>query len=267
MVAKYSPLTENFSVMSEFDWGSVSEQYAHFRPPPPSSFFKKLKALDVGIPGQNILDIGTGVGHLARIFAKKKCSITGVDISSNQIDYAKKLALQEQLSIDFKNIAAEEIEFPKNYFDVAIAMQSWAYFKADLLCQKLKLVLKPAGLLMIGNFDHLPQQDVIAKETENLMLQYNNKWRGANFDGYVPALPKEFADRFILKAMFFYDELIPFARTSWVGRIIASQAIGLSLSKEAIAEFKKDMIKMLCKQSKNRFAVLHRLSAHILQFK
>lgn len=265
---KYSPLEMHFSdKIDTFHWGLVSDQYANFRPAPPQSFLDKLESFDVGKCGQYVLDLGTGVGHLARKLAKKGCIVTGIDISNEQISYAKKLALQEHLYINLNNIAVEEMQYPENYFDVAIAMQSWAYFNTDLLYPKLQKTLKPGSLITIGNFDHLPRLDIIARETEKLMLQYNPEWCGADFDGYVPPFPSSLEKDFILKAMFFYDEPIPFTRESWLGRIIASQAIGVSLTNEWITEFSKDMRIMLGKKADNKFTVMHRLSAHVMQFK
>jgi 2-polyprenyl-3-methyl-5-hydroxy-6-metoxy-1,4-benzoquinol methylase len=252
---------------NKFNWGATSEYYALFRPAPPPSFFEKLKVLGIGTPNQRILDLGTGVGHLAIPLAEQNCEVVGVDISNEQIETAKRLVSQKKLFVRFETIAAEEIQFPKHYFDAVTAMQSWLYFKKNLLYPKLQHVLKPNGNILIGNFDHLPEQDIVAYETEQLMAKYHPNFQGLNFDGYIPPLPRSLEKDFRLKGMFYYDELIPFTHESWRGRIIASKPIGVSLPKEKIMEFDRELQALLNNLVENKFAVLHRLSAHILVFK
>lgn len=68
------------------DWGNTTEDYAKYRPGPPSTFYEKLKALDVGHASQAILDLGTGTGVLAREFAARGVKrVCGTDISEVQI--------------------------------------------------------------------------------------------------------------------------------------------------------------------------------------
>lgn len=44
-----------------FDWGRVSEDYAKYRDVYPKMFYEKLVELSLGISGQKVLDLGTGV--------------------------------------------------------------------------------------------------------------------------------------------------------------------------------------------------------------
>jgi hypothetical protein len=72
---------------------------------------------------------------------------------------------------------------------------------------------------------------------------------------------------FRLRAMFWYDEPIAFARDSWRGRIRANRAIGAALSAEAVAAFDADHDTLLRGMVGEHFTVLHRLDAHLLEFK
>ena len=49
-----------------FDWGKTSRDYAVYRPGYPASFYTVLQAVDIGTPGQDILDLGTGTGVLVQ---------------------------------------------------------------------------------------------------------------------------------------------------------------------------------------------------------
>src|SRR5688572_10745365 len=110
------------------DWGKTSVDYARYRPGPPDSFFERLRALGVGLSGQRILDLGTGTGAIARVFAQRGSTVSGIDISAEQIAAAQQLAGEAQLEIDFRVAAAEEPPFPDHHFDIITANQCWLYF-------------------------------------------------------------------------------------------------------------------------------------------
>src|SRR5262245_62955094 len=99
----------------------------HNRPGYPASFYTVLQAVGIGIPGQDILDLGTGTGVLARAFAKQGAHVTGVDIAEAQIHAAQQLAAQDHLDIRFDTCAAEDAEFPSQSFDIISCGQSWLY--------------------------------------------------------------------------------------------------------------------------------------------
>ncbi len=93
----------------EFDWGKTSADYSAYRTEYPKSLFDALNGLGIGLPGQRLLDLGTGTGTLARGLAERGAIVTGVDISPNQIGEAKKLAEGRNLKIKFSVGAAEDI--------------------------------------------------------------------------------------------------------------------------------------------------------------
>ena len=76
----------------EFDWGKTSQDYAAYRSGHPESFYEVLGALGIGKSGQQILDLGTGTGVLARAFAKPGAVVIGIDIAAYQIAVARALA-------------------------------------------------------------------------------------------------------------------------------------------------------------------------------
>jgi cyclopropane fatty-acyl-phospholipid synthase-like methyltransferase len=254
-------------IANNFNWGKTTLDYAKFRPKPPLSFYKKLKALDIGLPGQRIIDLGTGLGPLAIQFAKQNCKVSAIDKSKEQILMAKKIAEKNKVKIDFQILESEKIKFLKNSFDVATAMQSWVYFKKDIMIPKLKKILNPSGVLVIASFDHLPRKEKVAKETEKLILKYNPTWDQADWDGVINPVHKWAENDFYLKAMFYYDEPINFTIKSWKGRIRASQAISAYLTNEKVKAFDKELDKLLKNITKEKFTILHRISVHIFEFK
>lgn len=247
------------------DWGKTSADYSQHRPGPPVSFYNRLKALGIGLPEQSILDLGTGTGVLARRFAQQGATVCGIDISPGQIDTARQLAVRELLKIDFRVSPAEKTPFDEETFDVITANQCWFYFKEDEAIAEVKRLLKPGGVLMTSHFSWLPRLDKIAKKTEELVLKYNPEWSTGDWDGEIPAMPKWAEAKFKLRAMFFYDEPIPFTRESWCGRVRACRGIGAALSAEEVKKFDAEHRKALEKMAPPEFTVLHRLDAHIMQ--
>jgi hypothetical protein len=52
------------------DWGKTSADYSTWRPNYPERFFDLLETFGMGLPGQRIRDLGTGIGCLALRFAQ-----------------------------------------------------------------------------------------------------------------------------------------------------------------------------------------------------
>ena len=74
------------------DWGKTAADYAKHRPGPPPSFYQRLLALGIGLPGQQVLDLATGTGVIARQFAEQGCQVMASDIAAGQVAMAKALA-------------------------------------------------------------------------------------------------------------------------------------------------------------------------------
>ena len=100
-----------------FDWGKTASDYGTYRPGYPESFYTLLPMLGIGTPGQDVLDLGTGTGVLARAFAKCGARVTGIDIAAEQIAMAQRLAAEEQLDVHFICSPAEAAEVPEHAFD------------------------------------------------------------------------------------------------------------------------------------------------------
>ena len=251
----------------EIDWGRASGDYARFRPGPPESFYAKLRALEVGLENQRILDLGTGTGVVARRFAKGGSRVAGVDVSAEQIAEAARLAEAKGLTVDFRVAPAEELPFDASTFDVASANQCWLYFDMERVIPEVRRVLAPGGLLMVSHFSFLPRVDPIASASEQLVLEHNPDWTASDWDGRIPARPGWSRDAFELRAMFYYDEAIPFSRETWRGRMRALRGIGASLSQEQVESFDRDLDALLHGLAPEHFAVVHRVDAHVFEFR
>ena len=246
----------------EFDWGKTSVDYSAYRTEYTKSLFDILNALGIGLPGQRILDLGTGTGTLARGLAERGAQVTGVDISTDQIAEARKLAQQQKLDVQFSAVAAEDIEFEDSSFDAVTVAQAWIYFDAARVIPKILRVLAREGRLVLTLVSWLPYRDEIARAMEELVLKYNPQWTGGGYSGDPPKY-NSLKEDFDLKTLHVMDEPIPFTRESWRGRIRACRGVGAALLPDAIADFDAEHKKLLEKIAPENFTVLHQIAVHV----
>jgi ubiquinone/menaquinone biosynthesis C-methylase UbiE len=103
-------------------------------------------------PGQNVLDVGCGLGGSARYIADKfDCSIMGIDLTKEYIDVAKKLTEYVGLTdkVSFKQGSALELPFPSNHFDIVWTEHTQMNISnKGKFYEELSRVLKPNGRLV-----------------------------------------------------------------------------------------------------------------------
>ena len=247
------------------DWSRTSADYAAHRPGPPQRLYDMLALLGVGRPGQRLLDLGTGTGLVAREFARRGCAVSATDIAAGQIEAARSEARREGLGIDFQVAPAEQCPHADASFDVVTASQCWMYFDPDLVCAEVRRVLKPGGVLVTTHFSWLPQADTVARASEALVLKFNPAWRGAGWSGAVPAVPLWSVGQAAVRAMFWFDEAVPFTHESWRGRMRACRGVAATLTAAQTAAFDAEHAAVLNQIAPPRFQVLHRVDAHLLQ--
>src|ERR1700744_4459025 len=107
----------------EFDYGRTAQDFARHRAGFPPSLFERLRPLGLGIPGQRVLDLGTGTGSLARGFARSGAIVTGLDVSPLLLEQARALDRAEDLHIDYRVARAEASGFGDGAFDLVSAGQ------------------------------------------------------------------------------------------------------------------------------------------------
>lgn len=249
----------------KIDWGKTSEDYARHRPGPPDSFFARLKSFGVGVSCQNILDLGTGTGVLARRFALQGAEVCGTDISENQIATARSLAERDAVRVDFRVAPAESAPFEGAMFDAITANQCWLYFDKPKVIAEVKRLLKPGGVLAVSHFSWLPRLDPVARASEQLVLKHNPNWTAADWSGEVPLFPAWAKQDFDFQSAFVFDEPIPYTHESWLGRFRACRGVGASLSEAEVAVFDREHAEQLKTNVPSEFSVLHRLDAVIFK--
>lgn len=83
------------------------------------------------VPGATVLDVACGRGRHARAFARMGYRVTGIDLSPRAIETARRMAVQEDLDIDFEE-GDMRVAPCRGCFDLVVNLfTSFGYFERD----------------------------------------------------------------------------------------------------------------------------------------
>ena len=101
--------------------------------------------------GASVLEVAPGPGYLAIELAKMgRFEITGLDVSKDFVDIARKNAMKANVAVDFLEGNAAKIPFPDNTFDFIVCTAAFKNFKEPLKALgEIYRVLKPASVALI----------------------------------------------------------------------------------------------------------------------
>ncbi|MFN8465678.1 MAG: class I SAM-dependent methyltransferase [Caldilineaceae bacterium] len=147
MRAAWDQLSPIYQAHHEFSTANV-----HYGPWAPLE--RDLQLLgDVG--GRRVLELGCGGGQCCIAFARQGATVTGVDFSAAQIAYARQLATQEHMSVQFIQGAAEDLSvLAAGAYDLVFTVNTLTYIADAAAClAECYRVLVPGGRLVLA-LDH-----------------------------------------------------------------------------------------------------------------
>jgi len=105
-------------------------------------------------PGMHILDVGCGTGNFSLKLAQKGTGVVGVDISEKMLTIARKRAIQEEVSIEFKKMDSQNLQFPDEYFDGVISMATIEFIpNPEIMIDEMFRVCKKGGNILLGTIN------------------------------------------------------------------------------------------------------------------
>lgn len=120
-------------------------------------FFKFLSIKN----NSKILDVGTGLGYIARLLyaQKKSIDITGIDINKRLIKLATKESCIAKQKIKYAAMSAYSLKFPDAFFDLVIEQTVLINLpRPDKIIKEMIRVTKPGGLIVaiepVVQYDH-----------------------------------------------------------------------------------------------------------------
>lgn len=249
----------------KIDFGLTAGDYAKHRAGFPNSLFNRLSQYSVGLPGQNIVDLGTGTGTLARGFADRGANVIGIDPSVSLLEQAQKLSEDAQIKVDYRVATAEDTGLPDASFDIVTAGQCWHWFDRPRAVQEVARILKDNGQIAIAHFDWIPLKGNLVEATEQLIKAHNPAWNLDGGTGLYPQWLRDIAEGgFKDIQTFSYDVFVPYSHENWRGRIRASAGVGASLTPDKVEVFDRELAALLeAKYPDDILQVHHRIWAAI----
>jgi SAM-dependent methyltransferase len=228
------------------DFGKAAADYARHRQGFPPQLFDRLGALGIGLPGQRVLDLGTGTGLLARDFARRGCWVTGLDPSEAMIVEARRADQAAGPSVDYIVGRAEATGLPGAAYDVVSAGTCWHWFDRRVAAREARRLLQPAGRLVLAHLDwqFLPgnvvdaTQAVIDKFAPPIVDQ------PGTFE-YPSWLDELVAAGFDRHEAFGFATSLRYSHAAWRGRIRASARVAPAMDPAALAGFDAELARVL----------------------
>ncbi len=231
--------------VSGTNFGKAAADYGKFRAGFPDSLFDRLQPYGVGLPGQIIVDLGTGTGTLARGFALRGCKVVGIDPDARMLAQARELDQQAGASVTYVQATAESTGLEIGTADIVAAGQCWHWFDRTRAIEEAVRLLKPGGKLVIAHFDWLPLAGSVVEATESLIKRYNPNWHlGGGMGMYPQWLPGLSAAGLGNIETFSYDIKVPYPPEAWRGRIRASAGV-VALDAASAQRFEDEHARLL----------------------
>ena len=235
--------------VSTIDFGLTADDYRRHRAGFPVQLMVRLRQRGIGGPGRRVLDIGTGTGSLARLFAAEGAEVTGIDPAAPLLAQARELDRRAGVEVRYAVGTAEDLGFPDASFDVVAAGQCWHWLRAAQASAEIRRVLRPGGDVVIAHFDWIPLPGNVVSATEALILAHNSLWTMAGGTGLYPRWLGDLSQAgFTDIETFSFDLDVRYTPESWVGRIRASAGVAASLPPPAVAAFSTELEGLLSQQ-------------------
>ncbi|MCR5690019.1 MAG: class I SAM-dependent methyltransferase [Clostridiales bacterium] len=235
-----------------FDFGRTASAYAAYRDIYPLELYGRLRALGVAAEGTALLDLGTGTGVLPKNLYNPKASVTGADISAEQISFARREAEANGWKINYIVTPAESTGLPDHSFDAVTAAQCFWYFDREKTRAELRRLLKPGGIFVKIAMDW-DLSDPIGASSIGLVKEFNPKWtggRGVEADIFDDLFPGRVTETF--------SSDLPFTRESWHGRMRACRGTLASMDEDTFNAWEREHLRFL-ESCPERFTVRHKV--------
>jgi SAM-dependent methyltransferase len=109
-----------------------------------------VRAADVQ-PGHDVLDVATGSGNVALVAAQRGANVTGLDITPELFEAARRRAAEAGVDCEWVEGDAEELPYEDNSFDRALSAFGTMFApRHERAAAELVRVTKPGGVVAVA---------------------------------------------------------------------------------------------------------------------
>ena len=146
--------------------------------------------------GDTVLEIAPGPGYLSIELSKLgKYNITGLDISEDILNIAKRNAMEAGVEINFQQGNASRMPFDDSIFNFIICILSFKNFKEPILTlNEMYRVLKPGGIALIKDLNKNAPAEVMKELVKNMGLTGINAFLASKIQSSGAYTKMEFED-------------------------------------------------------------------------
>lgn len=218
-----------------------------------------INIFDLG-PGKKVADFGCGPGLYTTLFARSGAQVTGIDFSSNSLNYAERNARKESLSINYIN--ADYLQFHSNeHFDlITMIMCDFCALSPQqrrVMLRKFQSMLTPGGAVVLDvfsltAFNNLDEKCIFEP---NLM---NRFWSAEEYYGFMRRF-KYVEEKVILEKYTIIEKVRTQEVFNWLQYFDPAQlAAEFNENGFTDLEFYSDTAGSLFQNKSNEFAIIAR---------
>ena len=248
------------------DFGLAADDYGRWRQGFPAEFFARLDEMSICVAGQDVLDVGTGTGLMARAFSLRGCRVTGLDPSPALLAEAKKADEAAGVSIDYRLARAEATGLEGNAYDVVSAATCWHWFDRREAAAECRRLLRRDGRLLIAHLDWISSPGNVIDTTLNVIDRFSPAHAAGFLTFQYPDWLFELVDAgFDAWQIFGFPATLSFSHPAWRGRIKSSARVGPTMSPETFERFDAALAEALSERFPHEtLSVDHRVFAIVL---
>jgi 2-polyprenyl-3-methyl-5-hydroxy-6-metoxy-1,4-benzoquinol methylase len=129
-------------------------------------------------PDSALIDFGCGPGLYTARFARKRIGTTGIDFSKRSIEYARQIAIDEKLDIEYINMNYLDYESDTKYDLITMIMCDYCALspkQRGIALDKFRKLLRPAGSILLDVYS-LNSYNKVEESAVYEFNQMSNFW-------------------------------------------------------------------------------------------